>query len=266
MAEDVECWENYSTAEEDPEACEEILDTMVKKRWSIVFEEPSEAEAFLGVSGLVLNRLGLIQKVKPDGTVNHRIVWNWRRSGVSLVILQGERVVLPRIADIADSIREMGGSDMQSQDVHMLGTGISDAFHQVPLDEELAIHSAALRGKIHIFEVSVFGSASAPTEWGRYAAWSGTSTAAMLLDTACKKCISTLTTRFTWPPGLGRNARNPSRLITINSAQGLLKGVGTEADMLRHDGHISRMTSRRRTLGDFKPPEATQPSTRCGRP
>ena len=142
VAEDVVSWENFSTAEEDPEACEEILDTMVKKRWSIVFEEPSEAEAFLGVSGLVLNRLGLIQKVKPDGTVKYRIVWDLRRSGVSLVILQGERVVLPRIADIADSIREMGGSDMQSQDVHMLGTDISDAFHQVPLDEELAIHSS----------------------------------------------------------------------------------------------------------------------------
>ena len=190
VAEDVESWENYSTAEEDPMACGEILDTMVQKGWSIVFEEPSEAEAFLGVSGLVLNRLGLIRKVKPDGTVKYRIVWDLRRSGVNLVILQGERVVLPRIADIVDSIREVGVDDGQSQDVYMLGTDISDAFHQVPLDgREWQYTAAAFRGKIYIFKVLVFGSVSAPTVWGRYAAWLGRSTAAVLLDTACKMHI-----------------------------------------------------------------------------
>ena len=75
-----------------------------------------------------------------------------------MAILQGERVVLPRIADIVDSIREMGSRDGLSPDVYLLGTDISDAFHQVPLDERVAVHSSCLPGPdIHIQDLGEVG-------------------------------------------------------------------------------------------------------------
>ena len=40
-----------------------------------------------------MNRLALISKTKPDGSWKHRLVWDLRRSGVNMAILQGERVV-----------------------------------------------------------------------------------------------------------------------------------------------------------------------------
>jgi len=123
-ADDIPGWENYKTAEQEPEVCADLLGTMVKKGWSIAFNEPSEAESFLGVSGLVLNRLGLVTKVKPDGTTKHRLVWDLRRSGVNLVILQGERVVLPRVSDVVDSITELGDPESKLPSVWLLGTDI----------------------------------------------------------------------------------------------------------------------------------------------
>ena len=182
-AENIPGWENYKTAEQEPGVCTELLEAMVKKGWSIVFDDPSEAERFLGVSGLVLNRLGLVTKVKPDGTVKYRLVWDLRRSGVNLVILQGERVVLPRISDVLDSIKKLGDPKLAFPNVWLLGTDISDAFHQVPLDpREWQYTAAAFRGRVYIFKVLVFGSVSAPTVWGRYAAWLGRSTSAILRD------------------------------------------------------------------------------------
>ena len=63
-------------------------------------------------------------------------------------------MVLPRIADIVDSIREMGSRDGLSPDVYLLGTNISDAFHQVPLEErEWQYTAAAFRGRIYIFKI-----------------------------------------------------------------------------------------------------------------
>ena len=180
-AQDIPGWENYKTAEEEPEVCIQLLDAMVEKGWSVVFEDPLEAERYLGVPGLVLNRLGLVTKVKPDGSTKHRLVWDLRRSGVNLVILQGERVVLPRVSDVIDSVKSLGCTNQGVKSVWLLGTDISDAFHQVPLDpKEWQYTAAAFRGRVYVFKVLVFGSVSAPTVWGRYAAWLGRSTAAVL--------------------------------------------------------------------------------------
>ena len=65
----------------------------------------------------------------------------------------------------------------------LLGNDISDAFHQVPLNPaERRFTVAAFQGKYYSFKVLVFGSASAPTVWGRYAAFAGRSTAAVCHD------------------------------------------------------------------------------------
>ena len=58
---------------------------------------------------------------------------------------------------------------------------VSNAFHQIPLrQDEWSFTVAESAGKYYVFTVLVFGSASAPTVWGRYAAWIGRSTAAIV--------------------------------------------------------------------------------------
>ena len=65
----------------------------------------------------------------------------------------------------------------------MFGTDIADAFHQIPLHPTEHKYTAAKFGdQFFVFRVLVFGSASAPTVWGRYAALAGRSLATLLED------------------------------------------------------------------------------------
>ena len=176
-----ELWENYKSAEEELSTSLDILNKMVKKGWSVRYSSLDQAAKDLGVAGLTLNKLGLIIKVKPDGSTKYRLVWDLRRSGVNAVTLQGERVVLPRILDLVNSIAAIACQLDEEDELVLLGTDIADAFHQVPLDpREWKFTAAALGGYIFVFKVLVFGSVSAPTVWGRYAAWLGRSTCALL--------------------------------------------------------------------------------------
>ena len=112
-----------------------------------------------------MNRLAPISKLKPDGTLKHRLVWDLRRSGVNMAILQGERVVLPRFLDLARDARQIA---TESTPIFLMGTDITEAFHQVPLHpSEQAYTVASVAGVFYVFRVLVFGSGSAPTVWGR---------------------------------------------------------------------------------------------------
>ncbi len=172
-------WSNYRSSEDEPELTRELLDAMVDKSWAFKYDSWEDLERHLGTSEIVLNRLALISKVKADGSLKHRLVWDLRRSGVNLAIQPSERVVLPRLLDFVSDIRCLSG--VSNEPVYLLGTDVSDAFHQVPLHrDEQAYTVASVAGVFYVFRVLVFGSGSAPTVWGRYAAFLGRSTAAVL--------------------------------------------------------------------------------------
>ena len=55
-----------------------------------------------------------------------------------------------------------------------------DAFHRIPTSPaEYQCTACAAGDAFYYFRVLVFGAASAPTVWGRFAAWLGRSTAAL---------------------------------------------------------------------------------------
>eukprot|EP00969_Alexandrium_andersonii_P353268 15439490-Alexandrium_andersonii.AAC.1 len=67
--------------------------------------------------------------------MKHRIVWDLRRSLVSGLVRQGERIVLPRISDvIADAIDLLRAHGLEQ--ISFLGTDVANAFHQVPLSQD----------------------------------------------------------------------------------------------------------------------------------
>ena len=86
---------------------------------------------------------------------------------------------MPHLSDVVADLRELAATNRD--EAFLLGTDVSEAFRQVPLDEpERQFTVAALAGKYYVFKVLVFGSSSAPAIWGRYAAFLGRSTAAVM--------------------------------------------------------------------------------------
>ena len=175
-------WSNYRSAEDDPGVTADILQRMVRKGWASATSSWEHACRQVGSRDITLNKLALITKTRPDGSVKHRLIWDLLRSQVNAAVRQGERVILPRISDVVGDAHELRLRYPAAQ-LLWFGTDVADAFHQVPLRrDERRFTVVAFQGVFYIFKVLVFGSASAPTVWGRYAAFVGRSTAAILHD------------------------------------------------------------------------------------
>ena len=158
-------WENYRSADEDAPTATSLLEHMVAQDWAESYTQWDDVARALGV-GVVLNKLALLSKTKSDGSVKHRLVWDLRRSGVNLAVTQGERIVLPRLSDVVADLRELASTS--EDEAFLLGTDVSEAFHQVPLHEsERRFTVAALAGKYYVFKVLVFGSSMCPHRLGK---------------------------------------------------------------------------------------------------
>eukprot|EP00974_Lingulodinium_polyedra_P002336 217827-Lingulodinium_polyedra.AAC.1 len=72
---------------------------MVDNGWAKRHDTFEALAQAVGTSAITLNKLGLVSKVKADGTMKHRLIWDLLRSGVNSLVRQGERIVLPRLAD-----------------------------------------------------------------------------------------------------------------------------------------------------------------------
>jgi hypothetical protein len=119
---------------------------------------------------ITLNTLALISKQKEDGTWKYRIIWDLLRSGVNSRVHQGERIILPRVLDVAQDVLDLIKLSRPGEEIYFFGTDVSDAFHQILLRQnEWRFTVAEFAGKYYVFTVLVIGSASAPTVWGSMA-------------------------------------------------------------------------------------------------
>jgi hypothetical protein len=79
--------------------------------------------------------------------------------------------VLPKLSDLTQDVVELAGSGRSGSDIELLGADLSDAFHQVPLHpSERRFILTAVGNHVYESRGFVFGSGSAPTVWGRFAA------------------------------------------------------------------------------------------------
>ena len=67
-------WENYRSVERDPLVCSTMLAKMVSNKLALSFSSTDAFSKHLGFVGIILNKLGLCSKIKPDGTMKHRLV------------------------------------------------------------------------------------------------------------------------------------------------------------------------------------------------
>ena len=169
-------WANYVSAECEPEISGDILRKMVAAGWATRHSTKASLVSELGAPDFVLNKLALISRMRSDGTMKHRLIWDLLRSGVNELIAPGERIILPRLNDLVDDVLDLQRACAPHEHVVLFGTDIADAFHQVPLSKaERKFSVVSINGDYYVFKVLVFGSGSAPTVWGRYAALLGRS-------------------------------------------------------------------------------------------
>ncbi|CAE7312378.1 unnamed protein product [Symbiodinium sp. CCMP2592] len=175
----LEGWKNYPSAVAEEGTLRNLLDDYVARGFCVLVDTEEEAEALLG-GPPVLNRLGVIVKDKVDAqgrpVRKARVIWDLRESRVNMACCQGERILLPRLLDVVSSLLRVyrrGGKP------YLAGLDIKDAFMNVPAGPDRKYTAAAVPWGIVLFNTLVFGSASSPTVWGRFAAWLGRSTAAV---------------------------------------------------------------------------------------
>ena len=164
-------WTNYTSAEDEPAIVKGLLDTQERKGHCKFFGSLNGLLNYLQVDEVVLSKLALITKLKPDGTSKHRLIWDLLRSDVNASVDLRERFVLPRIQDAVDDalhLRRSGDS------LEWLVVDISDAFHNIPLRSSERRFACAKVGDFYVvFEVLCMGGRSAPNIWGRNAACLG---------------------------------------------------------------------------------------------
>eukprot|EP00435_Cladocopium_sp_Y103_P029553 s2001_g7.t1 len=180
-AKSLEGWSNYSSAEEENKELQRLIKDYVERGFCHISPSIEEATTELGRRP-ILNRLGVLVKERVDAgqiTRKTRIIWDLRRSGANLCCDQAERVLLPRLLDIAAGALE---NYRRGLGCWLAALDFQDAFMNVPIAKDrYALVSAKPKEddprdlELVIFDTLVFGAASSPTIWGRFAAWFGRS-------------------------------------------------------------------------------------------
>ena len=163
-------WSNYKSAEEDQDGViNDTIEKMVKRGWAVRHADMAEVRRLYG-DNVPINRIGLVTKEKPDGTIKHRIIWDYRRSGVNSRSDMPERIVLPDLDDAAKDISDI--YNLYGEEAVLFGTDIEDAFHNIDSDAlERGNTLCLIEGIPYTFTSLVFGSKNAPLIWGRFSAW-----------------------------------------------------------------------------------------------
>ena len=139
-----------------------------------------------------ISRLALIVKCKEGGAVKRRIIIDLLRSGGNDRARINERIVLPRVMDIIESIRmlryfqsqvvqehpegdqeESEDDDGEVDDLEMVTADLSDAYCHFAVRREELMHClspSTVKGEHLCFRAMLFGFRGAPLIMGRFAA------------------------------------------------------------------------------------------------
>eukprot|EP00435_Cladocopium_sp_Y103_P053506 s1434_g17.t1 len=194
-AKSMEGWKNYTSAEEENKELQTLINDYVERGFCHIAASLEEATEELGRKP-ILNRLGVLVKERIDAgkvTKKTRIIWDLRRSGANLCCHQGERVLLPRLLDLAAGALANYRKGVQCW---LAALDFKDAFMNVPVSSDrYALVSAKPKCddqqdmELVIFDTLVFGAARSPTIWGRFAAWFGRSVTAVEPKVNCQTYI-----------------------------------------------------------------------------
>ena len=212
-------WQNYKSAEEEREDLDKLISEYVEKGWCRLLPSIEAAELELGEK-VTLNKLGVVVKFTESGNKKSRVVWDLRRSGANAKCHQAERIVLPRLTDLAAAATRAYRS---GKEPWLVALDVRDAFLNIPAGKDKAFTVAAKPGadglnQVIVCDTLVFGAKSSPTIWGRFASLLGRSWAsiepavraqiyvddpAMVVEGSKEEAISALTNILLWAGVLG---------------------------------------------------------------
>ena len=160
---------SYSSVESDSDAWRQVR-RLVDKGWLLEFDTLDQLKAFLGADP-ILSKFGLVVKTR-NGITKKRLILDAKASGISEIASKKERILLPRILDVAHNILNLQA--LGPEEVELFILDFADAFWLLPLAaEERRWFTSKLRGKYFAFLRNAQGSRNAPLCWGRLAAMIG---------------------------------------------------------------------------------------------
>ena len=172
-----------------------LLSDLVDQGFALVFGSASDAEAWLGCPP-VPSPLGDVTKLKPDGSVKHRLIQDLRASAVNSASCVGERQVLPRFIDHAT---DLATATTSGTDVGVFILDFQNAFMTLPLHPaEMPFNTSSVphgisrsraalypgepqSGQFLVWRVLGFGGHSNPLTYSRAATFAARSGQALLI-------------------------------------------------------------------------------------
>ena len=161
--------ENYKSFQEAGEPAEAELERIAQLGYATWAADWETVTASVG-AGAALTKFGCVQKEKPDGTLKTRLIVDMRRSGINGKMTIRQRVVLPRVTEVATSWQQLRAM-YQGQPLTLARIDFKDAFYTCRLNPQEK-KFAVVRGRkgYYILNVVAFGLACGPLLWGRTAA------------------------------------------------------------------------------------------------
>ena len=166
---------NYKTLEDNKDLAKEELDRLVAAGYAV----RSKAE---DTEVRTLSKLGLILKTKEDGTLKKRLVIDLRRSGGNDKSRLPERLILPRIQDGVEMIRDLRRCHPQAPSaqetsqfwgMELVLIDISDALMSLAVHPDEWAHCVSPsteEGELVTFVALLFGFKTAPLLYSRLGA------------------------------------------------------------------------------------------------
>ena len=163
--------ENYQSFYEAGPKAQSELDRLVEDGRAERVENWKQVVDLVGEDAK-LTQLACIVKVK-DGKEKVRLVVDMRRSGINGQMVLLERVVLPRIPDVAASCRELLKFASSYDQLEFLVCDFSDAFYTLKLHESERkwVICKGLDSSYFVMKCVCFGLACGPLLWARLASW-----------------------------------------------------------------------------------------------
>ena len=160
---------NYVSFQEAGQLAQDVVEEMCKQGRVEKFDSWQEVVAKFGQEAR-LSRMACIVKTRPDGSQKVRLVIDTRRSGVNGLASIRERVILPRVADVAASWMRLKNHNGWLQcDAELMSTDFSEAFNTLNLkpSERKFLIVKGLDQCYYVSRVILFGAAAGPLLWCR---------------------------------------------------------------------------------------------------
>ena len=159
---------NYESFYQAGEKAQHELDRMLAEGWAEIVPTWAQVVQLFGPEARLTSIACIIKQ--SHGKEKVRLVVDMRRSSVNGLMTVKERVVLPRVSDVAKSVQALAYSD--SHLLELLCIDFKDAFYTMPAhpDERGYLVVKDTQGRYICIKVCAFGLASAPLLWCRLAA------------------------------------------------------------------------------------------------